>query len=143
MFWKIFFVIAAVGLVFFIFKPAREASPISEIKIGGAKLNIQLADTPEKHRLGLSGRTTLGENEGLLFVFNAVGTPGFWMKDMNFPIDIIWVSQNGSIAGITENIPLESFPKTFSSPSPILYVIEVNAGWAARNNIRVGDTVKF
>ena len=80
----------------------------------------------------------------MLFDFKQSTQPSFWMKDMNFSLDLIWISQN-KIAGVTENVPAPSNKNQklplYSPPSPIDQVLEVNAGWAKKNNIAVGDEV--
>lgn len=102
---------------------------------------------------GLSGRQTLGKNEGMLFDFK---TPKndlfFWMKDMLFDIDIIWIADK-KIIGITPNIPSPEKDKgleikdlrlpAYSPPSDVDQVLEVNAGWSEKNKIKIGDEVKL
>ena len=63
------------------------------IHIGRVPIAVAIADTLEKRTQGLSGRESLSANEGLLFVFSTSGAYGIWMKDMRFPIDIIWISE--------------------------------------------------
>jgi uncharacterized protein len=84
----------------------------------------------------------LGENKGMLFVFEKPGIHGFWMKDMNFAIDIVWIGQDKRVVQIMEHIAPETFPKVFSPREPIQYVLEVNAGWARKSNIQLGDRIK-
>lgn len=113
------------------------------IKIRGASIEVELAKTPEEQAQGLSGKTSLPENQGMLFLYDKPGLYSFWMKDMNFPIDIIWVDENYRIADITKNLSPDTFPQSFQPSKPAQYVLEVNTGFADRNNIRVGDTVDF
>jgi len=111
--------------------------------INDNKLLIDIADTAEKRTRGLSGRPNLGENEGLFFIFEVPGRFSFWMKDMNFPIDIIWIDAEFKVVDITKNAVPESFPKTFEPRTPVLYVLETIAGWADKNGIKMGDKVLF
>lgn len=90
--------------------------------------NLEIADTPQERKQGLSGRKNLATSTGLLFVFDQPGTYGFWMKDMNFPIDIIWLDKNKKTLGQTKNLKPESFPKIFYSPPNTSYALEINAG---------------
>ncbi len=113
------------------------------INIGGEILNVEVADTPDKQVLGLSYRTSMVENHGMLFIFPLPETPSFWMKDMHFPLDMLWADKSGKIVAVTKNISPDTYPATFQPPSPVLYVIEVNAGWSDRNNIKPGDIVRF
>lgn len=62
----------------------------------------------------------------MLFVFPEAGLHRFWMKDMNFPIDIYWLGKNYEVVDVAKNVPPESYPKTFSPKSPANYVLETN-----------------
>lgn len=135
--------IAAIILVIifsfiFIRKNISQTS-LTTVIINGLELNVEIADTPEKRAKGLSGREKLKENQGMLFIFEKAGIFSFWMKDMNFPIDIIWIDESLKIKEIDEKISPETFPKTFQPSEPILYVLEVNAGWSEKNEIKIGD----
>jgi uncharacterized membrane protein (UPF0127 family) len=117
-----------------------------ELQIKQFKLWVQLADTPEERAKGLSGIPAISDNEGMLFLFSEPDYPSFWMKDMKFPIDIIWINGN-KIVGITDNVKVES-KKTDSElrqyipPAPADKVLEVNSGWSYRKDIAAGDTIK-
>ena len=63
------------------------------------------------------------------------------MKDMLFPIDIIWIGESGQVIGVTERVKPDSFPQTYQPPAPVLYVLEVQNGWAERHKIKIGDLV--
>ena len=89
---------------------------------------------------GLSGRDGLGVNEGMLFAFDEPGTHGFWMKDMKFPIDIIWIS-NSEVIYVLSNLNPDSYPTIFSPPEPVSQVLEVKAGTILRLNVVEGDKV--
>ncbi|MBI2450807.1 MAG: DUF192 domain-containing protein [Parcubacteria group bacterium] len=113
------------------------------IKINGTEINVELADTEEKIIRGLSGRKTLGQDEGMLFLFKKPDIYSFWMKEMNFPIDIIWIDQNHKIIDISENLLPSSYPAMFRSKAPAQYVLEVNADWAAEKNVKIGAPVSL
>ena len=113
------------------------------IWIDNHKLTVDIADEPQEQAQGLSGRENLKENEGMLFIFLIPDKYGFWMKDMKFSLDLIWMDKNLAIVDITKNLSPETFPAVFSSSSPVKYVLEVNAGWSDRNKIKTGDTVVF
>lgn len=120
---------------------AQEA--IKTVNIGGkAEFKVGLAVTREQRAKGLSGREYLADDEGLLFVFQNPGRHGFWMKDMNFAIDIIWVDEEKKVVDIRENANPESYPaETFYPSYPALYVLEINAGLVEKYGIKVGDSV--
>lgn len=114
------------------------------ISINDHELRVELADTPAKQSQGLSGRESLPNNQGMLFIFDNYTQPGFWMKDMQFPLDIIWIRDN-MIIDITENIPVPENNQliNYYPSEPINYVLEVNAGWVNKNNIKIGHKIKF
>lgn len=114
-----------------------------KVVINDAVVRAEIAATPENRTKGLSGRPSLKENEGMLFVFDKPGFYSFWMKDMNFPIDIIWISEEMKIIDITKNAKPESFPETFFSRNTAKYVLEVASGWADGNSIKEGQIAKF
>jgi len=101
-----------------------------------------VSSSPDIER-GLSGRESLGEDEGMLFVFASSREWGFWMPDMNFPLDIIWVDVNGSIVHIEPDMqPCGSGECIIYYPDESArYVVEVNAGYALTNNVSVGQLV--
>lgn len=109
----------------------------------GTKIDAEVVSTPEERTRGLSGRKSLAPNAGLLFVFDQPDRYNFWMKEMNFPIDIIWIGEDFSVVDITENALPESFPELFSPKDKALYVLEVNAYFARTHAISVGDRVSF
>jgi hypothetical protein len=132
-----------------IFSPQPSSIPEKSITINSTKINVQIADTPDKRAKGLSGTTSLKEGSGMLFVFDTKGvTPLFWMKDMLIPIDIIWIG-SGKIVRIDKNVPIpapgtpDDNLKTYSTGAPIDYVLEVNAGFSEKNKINVGDGVEL
>lgn len=97
-----------------------------KLTINNKTFTVEIADTPEKRKLGLSRRPALPADGGLLFVFDQPGNYGFWMKDMNFPIDIIWFNANKKIIGTTKNLRPKSYPQIFYPPAPIKYALEIN-----------------
>jgi len=142
-------VIALMVTSYFFFKEKSEFKSKNlngnekNISVGGVNLLVDIADEPSEQAQGLSGRDLMAENKGMLFIFPESLIPSFWMKDMRFPLDMLWVDASGTIIAITKNIPPETYPNIFSPPSPILYVLEVNSGWSDRNNIKVGDMMFF
>jgi uncharacterized membrane protein (UPF0127 family) len=108
----------------------------------GTLIDAEIADTPEAQAQGLSGRTSL--NGGMLFVFDRPDKYGIWMKDMNFPIDIIWLDENKKIVTIQENATPESYPsKTFFPSSSSLYVLELNSGTVRDEAISAGQSMSW
>lgn len=112
------------------------------VTINGEVIKVELADTMPKQTQGLSGRNYMAGNEGMLFVFNDKQIRNFWMKNMNFPIDIIWV-EDDNIVKIDKNLPIAGEQPTvsYNSGQPVNYVLEVNAGYSDKNKIKAGDTI--
>jgi len=153
-FFKYFLVFIFIFLCFFFiknnFSKNLDTDKIQNIKIAGKILKVELALTEKEQEQGLSGRKELKEDEGMLFVFNHIGQYSFWMKDMNFPIDIIWIgpasTQGGedlNVVYIKKNALPESYPDTFLPDQNAKYILEVNASFSEKNNLKVGDKVEF
>lgn len=117
--------------------------PSHVINIQGARFFATLVNTPETRAKGLSGTEKLDDLQVMLFAFDSNDTHGIWMKDMNYPIDIFWVSEDFEIVHIERRVGPETFPKTFRPNTPSRYVIEANANVAEVFNIHEGDVVVF
>lgn len=114
------------------------------IKIGETVIKVEIADTSEKRTLGLGGKPDLPQNEGMLFVFDNEDYHTFWMKDMNFPLDLIWIGSDMKVVDRFKNATPDTYPKyAFKPDRPAKYVLEVNAGWLEDNKINLGDKVVF
>jgi uncharacterized membrane protein (UPF0127 family) len=136
---KIIFASALVVLI--ILLGSREAPLATQnptLTIGDTKIAVEIADTEATRTRGLSGRASLAENTGLLFIFNRADYYGFWMEEMNFPIDIIWLDNNWRVVDITINALPQNFPTTYQPRAPARYVLEVNAGFITTHHITIG-----
>lgn len=116
---------------------------LTTIELGGNELQVRLAETDTEHRRGLSNTKELAEDEGMLFIYKKPATQGFWMKDMNYPIDIIWINEEMQVIGVEDSVFPTTFPQVFSSPDEVKYVLEVSAGRAERLGIEVGEILNF
>jgi uncharacterized protein len=125
--------------------PSRENMPTLTIN-ENLEIKLYVADTISKWSRGLSIFDKIDEDEGMLFIFNNKQIPQFWMKDMKFPIDIIWIDDS-EIVGFHQNLQPPSSPnqtlETYSPPKPINYVLEVNAGFVEKHELEVGDSVRL
>ncbi len=140
------FVLALV-VVFFAYarlRPAVAPNQGSFIEINGQRIEVELADTPARQARGLSDHPAFTDKQGMLFIFPQKQIQSFWMKEMLFPLDIIWID-GGRVAGIAPDLPPEGqTPKNiYSSPEPVDRVLEVNAGWAERHKVKTGDRVEY
>lgn len=114
------------------------------VKIDNTVIEVEIAETPLARERGLSGRKTLGENKGMLFVFGEKNYHSFWMKEMKFPIDIIWISDD-KVVDIAHNVPIvaSEFLKIYQPKEPVNFVLEVNAGFSEKHDVKVGDRVEI
>lgn len=117
--------------------------PEANITLSGVELSVVVANTPTLYEKGLSGHPGLGENEGMLFVFPAPLRTGFWMKDMLFPIDIIWFDTDQKIVDMWENATPSSYPEIRAPQKDAQYVLEVPAGFVHAHNVWIGDQFKL
>ena len=113
------------------------------VKIDATVYRLQLAEAPETRAKGLGGRVSMAKDEGMLFVFDKSAVQCFWMKDMHFALDIIWLDAQKRILHIEKNVLPETFPKQYCPTEPARYVIELNAGQATRTHIATGQRLKF
>lgn len=140
--------------------PANEQQ---ELVIGGANLSnsgyrqvnvtvnnvtivADIAATNDQRTKGLAVKDTLNEDEGMLFVFSTSREHSFWMKNMKFPIDIIWISEYNEVVHIEHSLePCEpdAFCPTYKPDRNSLYVLETVAGFAQKYNITENDYVDF
>lgn len=141
-------VIAALVGVYFAFVWLSRPEPVAVRFPDGFVVRATVADTETKRRYGLSDQPYLAPDHGMLFLFDAPVQPSFWMKDMNFPIDIIWLSGT-TVVEITQNAPVpipgvgtDELPR-YGPDSPVDRVLEVNAGFAAAHGIMQGETVRY
>jgi len=127
-----------------------DTNNIQYVKIAGQMLKVELALTKEEQERGLSLRKDLKEDEGMLFVFNTPDKYSFWMKDMNFSIDIIWLAppeagqgEDSHVVYIKKNAKPGSFPEIFKPNKNSKYILEVISDFSEKNNLKEGDNAKF
>ena len=141
------FIIGALGALVLVRnnKKTAENSTCIRVESNESKclLGYDLAQSPEEQAKGLSGRASLPENQGLMFVFVAPGVQCFWMKDMRFPIDIIWMNANKQIVHMEKNVSPSTYPNAFCPNVDAQYVLEVNAGVATKLNIQTNQKLLF
>lgn len=140
---------------FALFRPAFDTSPaggISEtlppsptIEINQVRIPVEIAMTDAAVKKGLSGRARLDPDQGMLFLFPVSDRYRFWMPDMHFPIDIIWIADD-TVADIDADVPADfdpAAPVFYAPVKPVNRVLEVNAGFAETHGIRAGDRAIF
>lgn len=121
----------------------------SYVKFKNVKVSVEIADSDTEREKGLSGRERLGNGKGMLFVFEEKDKlRTFWMKDMKFVIDMIWIN-NSEIVKITKNIPpppeevSDANLARYSSGTSVDYILEVDGGFADKHNIEIGDSIEI
>ena len=120
----------------------------TQITIKDLVIQAKIADEPKEREAGLADYSSLALSEGMLFVFDKSASYVFWMKDVEFAIDIIWIDENKKIVDIAPNIPPEPNKgekdlTRYKPKSDAKYVLEINAGLSSLHNLQVGDQVAF
>ncbi len=112
------------------------------LTIGDHVFDVVISRTQAELTQGLSGTHLIEEHEGMLFVFPTPGAYNFWMKDMNYPIDILWVNKDNKIIFIQKNATPESYPDSFG-PTDVqaLMVLEIRAGLSDKFGITTNDSI--
>ena len=123
----------------------QEQNKTALVSLGGVNVTASLSTTPDSQSKGLSIKDSLNEKEGMLFIFESPQKYSFWMKDMKFPIDIIWINSTGKIVHIEKNLspcylllPCPSYAPNNDS----LYVLEVVSNFTNKFGVSVGDSVE-
>lgn len=138
-------IILALAAVFM--RPFGAGAVKKNLAVGNQTFEVGIADTALSRMKGLSGGPSLGENEGLFFVFSSPGNNGFWMKGMNFPIDIVWIN-GGKVIGFSENLQPQPDKSVFTlpvyyPPGEVDRVLEINAGAVKKYNLQAGNAVRL
>jgi uncharacterized membrane protein (UPF0127 family) len=110
------------------------------LKIKGHTARVEVAVTEEEKRTGLMFRRTLGENSGMIFVYENEGRWAMWMKNTYVPLSVAFIDRNGRILNIEDMQPLTE--DTHQAAGPAKYALEMNQGWFAKNGIGKGDKVQ-
>lgn len=110
------------------------------LRIKGHVLRAELARTEEEKRTGLMERRRLGENAGMLFVYEREGIWAMWMKNTYIPLSVAFLARDGTILNIEDMEPLSE--DTHQAAAPARYALEVNRGWFAKRGIKRGDRVE-
>jgi uncharacterized membrane protein (UPF0127 family) len=144
----IIFIITIVVVLAFIVKNyirsevySVEGNSIKNILVKNIPVKVEVVSSKEKIEKGLAGRTNLPLGRGMLFSMPDSGHQRFWMKGMQFPIDIIWIS-GSRITGCEKNISPKD-ERIFASPEPASSVLEVPEGFCDQNAISINDNVNL
>jgi uncharacterized membrane protein (UPF0127 family) len=115
----------------------------SNLTINGRTFKLIVSKSETAQEKGLGDRTNLPDNEGMLFVFSNQAIRCFWMKDMHFPLDIIWLSSAKKVVAIRQNVYPSTYPSSFCPYETAQYVIELKAGQVSAAHINAGQQLVF
>ena len=119
------------------------------VSVGGAAFDVEIAFTPEDRARGLSGRDSLPDGSGMLFVFENGQASSFWMREMRFDLDFVWIGDGCEVVDIHARVPAPAAGASvgdlpiYSSQPPARYNLEINAGEAAKRGIEIGARARF
>jgi len=137
-------VLLAAGTAVYFMAPKKIRQPSQEkISVGGHIFETEIADTDLKRAQGLSGRMSLCPDCAMLFVFPEASIRTFWMKDMKFNLDIIWLNE-GQIVQIDKNVSREKGEREMiSSRVPVDQVLQINSSRAKALGLEINDRLEY
>jgi hypothetical protein len=122
------------------FKKEGELTFVDSIGSPIIKIDIEIADNDYERQLGLMNRESMEEMQGMLFLFPQEEIQSFWMRNTLFSLDILFINNKKEIVTIHKNTkPLSE--QSYPSSEPAIYVLEVNAGFCERHNVKLGDKI--
>lgn len=127
-------------IVFFFYKRNPPQFETVNLKIKNIDYKLEIAKSISQKSAGLSKRTKLCSNCGMIFIFTKDGFQPFWMKDTLIPLDMIWINSNGQITDIITANETNS-TNIIQNTQPARYVIELNAGDSKKINLKIDDTI--
>ena len=145
--YKVAFILASTAIIFLGYSiyteyTSTKSGEFVQLTVNRDVIDAEVVRSITARTQGLSGRTSLEPNTGMLFVFPETQYPSIWMKDMNFAIDIIFIDADGKVVAIFENASPESYrevpPRIFKTLEASRYVLEVPAGTVADTRLRTG-----
>jgi hypothetical protein len=113
------------------------------VAVNSEKITAEVVDTQEERVQGLSGRPCIEADKGMLFVYDKPGSYPFWMKDMKFPIDIVWVGSDHIVVDLDIDVSPSTYPDVLISKEPAQYVLELQANRSKNLKIELGTPVNF
>ncbi|MAH21483.1 MAG: hypothetical protein CMO12_01570 [Thaumarchaeota archaeon] len=112
----------------------------SQIIINGKIITVEIADDPDERKRGLMFREFLPPDHGMIFVFDREDIYSFWMMNVEFSLDIIWISNDGTVVHIERSVPTCSWNcPSYAPTAPAKYVLEIESGFAEDINLRKGS----
>jgi len=131
-------------VLFIILYFKKSPTKYTTVKIKDTKIRAEIADTLMKRTKGLMFRKSLPVSDGMLFVFDNEDYHSFWMMNMSFPIDIIFINKDKKVVDIVKNAQLCKLNcSSYKPKEKAMYVLEVNANFTEKYKIRIGSTPEF
>ena len=130
-------VAVAIGLV------QKFQEPRTTLRLGDGIFSTHVAATGAERQKGLGDIESLADNEAMLLAFDHEAEWSIWMKDVEYPIDVIWLDDQKQVVHIVKNMPPDSYPDSFSPDKPARYVVELAAGTVEKKAIRIGGVARF
>lgn len=140
--WAIIITLAVAIAGVFLWMRLNDTSQV--LKLGGQSFEAIVLQTDAERQKGLSGSKNLPRNQAMVFDFEADSKWGIWMKDMNYPIDIVWIDRDHKIVHIVQDAQPSSYPETIFRPdTDSRYVIELASGTIKNTGVKKGDSITF
>jgi uncharacterized protein len=113
--------------------------PMVELRAGMHLIRAEVANTPAARSTGLMWRQTMGQNDGMLFVFEVASPQCFWMKNTLLPLSIAFIDDKGVVVNIADMKPMDE--TSHCSAKPVRFALEMHQGWFAKRGIKAGTTL--
>ncbi len=132
----------------FLFWQAEKCEPVialttKKVIANGHKITAYETENESDRAQGLGGLKCIPENNAMLFAFLESSTHCFWMKDMKFAIDIIWLDGDKRVVHMEQDVKPETYPNSFCPSVDARYVLETNSGKAAGLGLNIGTQLEF
>ncbi|MGD8373295.1 MAG: DUF192 domain-containing protein [Candidatus Woesebacteria bacterium] len=115
----------------------------ADVYIGGAQVKAKVADDDVERQKGLSGTNQLNQGDGMLFVFDYPADWPIWMKDMRYPIDIVWMDEDKKVVDVAVEVSPDSYPEQFVPKKAAKYVLELPSGFVKQYSVEVNTMAAF
>jgi uncharacterized membrane protein (UPF0127 family) len=134
-----------IGAFYYIAKISTnsDSNYTKQLKVGEKVFLINTVSTAALKSLGLSYTKKICDNCGMLFVFEEADYHSFWMKDMNYDLDIVFIDQDKNISEVFKNVKKENFPEKIQNKNIAQYVLEINSGAFDKYDLNIGDKLEF
>lgn len=138
---KIVYFLSAFLILLILFYGYKKEFAMKKAVINGQELKLEIASTDAERKLGLGGREGICQNCGMLFLFSQKGQYNFWMKDMRFPLDIVWILDD-KVVYFEKNVDSD-FSGILRPQTEADKVLELNTGKAQELNLKIGDQINL